>query len=314
MCAHVTVAVSTLRLDVAWVAFFFDNFVSPLIESNQIMRTFSLLAGAIALAMPLLNHARAEIISFEDKSLSANSFYNGGPVTNSNGWTSGGAFFNNAYDSSFGGFWSGWSYSNVQNTTTPGVDNQYAAFAGSGFGGSGNYAVAYQSATTYINLPQNFSVQSTRISNTTYAALSLLNGDAFSKKFGGATGNDPDFFKLTIHGYDSGAALGNITGTREVYLADYRSANNVLDFVVSDWQLIDLTQLGNARSLGFSLSSSDNGQFGMNTPAYFALDQITIVAVPEPSTLASIGSILAIGYMVRRSRKPQFQNASEFGM
>jgi hypothetical protein len=28
----------------------------------------------------------------------------------------------------------------------------------------------------------------------------MLNGDSFAKKFGGASGNDPDFFKLTIIG------------------------------------------------------------------------------------------------------------------
>ena len=32
--------------------------------------------------------------------------------------------------------------------------------------------------------------------------------------------------------------------------------------------------------LEFALSSSDNGTFGMNTPAYFAMDSLSVTAVP----------------------------------
>ncbi|MEQ1825642.1 MAG: DUF4465 domain-containing protein [Pirellula sp.] len=242
--------------------------------------------------------SRAAVITFEDKSLAANSFYNGGPATNSNGWTSGGGFFPNSYDSSFGGFWSGWSYSNVQNNTTAGFGNQYASFAGSGFGGAGNYAVAYQATSLYINLPTNSAAQSARIANTTYTALSMLNGDGFSKKFGGVTGNDPDFYLLTIRGFDNLAAQGSITGTLDVYLADFRASNNSLDFVSNSWQLVDLTALGNAKSIGFSLASSDVGQFGINTPTYFALDELSIIAVPEPSSLILLAAVAVFATMV----------------
>jgi hypothetical protein len=266
------------------------------------MRTLVVFLISLCLLNASPGSCSAEIINFEDKGLAVNSFYNGGPVTNTNGWTSGGAFFRNSYDSAFGGFWNGWSYSNVTNATTQGFGNQYAAFAGSGYGGNGNYAVAYQSGTPYINLPTGALLHSTRVTNTTYAALSMSNGDNFSKKFGGVTGNDPDFFLLTIRGYDGLSASGNATGSAEIYLADYRSSNSSLDFVVADWRLVDLTSLGNARSLGFSLSSSDNGNFGMNTPAYFALDELRLTAVPEPSGLATLGFLWMAGLAIRRKR------------
>jgi hypothetical protein len=247
---------------------------------------------------------QGEIIHFEDKSLASNSFFNGGPTTNSNGWTSGGAFFHNSYDSAFGGFWSGWSYSNVQNNTTPGFGNQYASYAGGGFGGAGNYAVAYQGGSNFINFPTLSSLQSTRISNTTYTAFSILNGDAFSKKFGGTTGNDPDFFLLTIRGYDSLSATGNVTGERQLYLADYRNPNNSLDYVLTGWELLDLTGLGSVRSIGFDLNSSDVGQFGINTPTYFALDQLSFNAVPEPVSLVlvALGGAAMFAPRVRKLR------------
>src|SRR5207249_4062813 len=113
---------------------------------------------------------------------------------------------------------------------------------------------------------------SARIANTTYAALSMLNGDSFAKKFGGASGNDPDYFLLTITGLDS---QQHSTGSVDFYLADYRFANNAQDYIVSDWTTVDLSSLGlDTQTLSFGLTSSDVGDYGMNTPAYFALDNL----------------------------------------
>jgi hypothetical protein len=51
------------------------------------------------------------------------------------------------------------------------------------------------------------------------------------------------------------------------------------------------------KSLEFSLNSSDAGVFGMNTPAYFALDDLN--CVPEPATMI----LLALGGILLRKRK-----------
>ena len=124
--------------------------------------------------------------------------------------------------------------------------------------------------------------------------FAVLNGDGFSKKFGGPSGNDPDFFKLTITGKD---ATGATTGAVDLFLADYRFSDNSLDYVLSDWTFVDLSSLGAVSSLAFALDSSDTGQFGINTPGYFALDDLSVNAVPEPSTalmLVAGGLILLI--------------------
>ncbi len=98
-------------------------------------------------------------------------------------------------------------------------------------------------------------------------------GDAFAKKFGGTTGNDPDFFQLTITGKnDAGQSIGSI----EVYLADYRFANNQLDYIIDDWIQVDLSPIGMASFLEFSIASSDVGPFGIDTPAFFAVDEIVM--------------------------------------
>jgi len=99
-------------------------------------------------------------------------------------------------------------------------------------------------------------------------------------------------------------ALGVLTGSEDFYLADYRVPSSVAQpYVISQWTTVDLTPLGNATSLEFALTSSDVGQFGMNTPAYFAMDNLTLVPVPEPGTLALTGLGIAglIGHCRRTS-------------
>lgn len=255
-------------------------------------------AFACLVAINITQGASAAIVTFEDLSLSPNSFYNGGPATNNAGWTSGGAGFGNSYNSSFGGFWNGFSYSNVNDTTTAGFGNQYAAYTGSGLGGAGNYAVAYSGSSAFINLPSGTSAQSVYLTNTTYAALSMLNGDMFAKKFGGLTGNDPDFFDVTITGYGGLGASGLATGSVTFRLADYTFSDNSLDYIRDTWGLVDLTPVGSAVSLGFTWSSSDMSGSFVNTPTYVALDNLTVV--PEPSSVWV--SLLSLGVLLRRKR------------
>lgn len=246
-----------------------------------------LLAGTSALAV---------VVDFEEfdqppYSLGPESYWNGSD--GSGGFTSHGAFFNNLYTDWGGGFyaWSGWSVSNQTDNTTPGYDNQYSAYPGGGADGSEFYGLSYtfNPGDAHIELPAGAELQHLLVTNTTYAALSMLNGDFVSKKFGGNSGDDPDWFKLTITGLDEDEVE---TGHVDFYLADYRFADNDLDYIVDEWTLVDLTSLSTARRLSFGLDSSDvHPEWGMNTPAYFALDNL--VFVPEPATAALLLSCVA---------------------
>lgn len=246
----------------------------------------------------VVRSASAQTATFENLSLAPQSYQNGAGLSGS--FASGGATFNNDYTAAFDS-WSGWSYSNVKNVTTPGFGNQYAAFHRPEGGGdmSPNYAVAYNFSPgdATIVLPANARPTKLRITNTTYAGLSMRNGDAFAKKFGGASGNDADFFLLTVHGRN---AANQPTGSVDFYLADYRFANNGQDYIVETWTTVDLTSLAATTSqLSFSLTSSDVGPFGMNTPAYFAADTLTMVPVPEPGWLLAVA---AGGFLFRRKK------------
>ncbi len=242
------------------------------------------------LAMTTVARAGAAA-DFEDLSLAAESYWNGS--SGSGGFTSGSGHFNNNYDQTYHS-WDGFSYSNITDTATSGMAGQYNSIAGGGQGGSENYAVGYVGWARPPTMTLNTAgvVEGLYVSNNNYTYYSMLNGDAFSKKFGGASGNDADWFLLTITGRDISA---DITGTVNFYLADYRFTDNGFDYIVDTWEYVDLMSLGVVKSLEFTLSSSDTGQFGMNTPAYFALDTV----VPEPCSLALFA---AVGLLLRKRR------------
>lgn len=252
-----------------------------MIALNFSTKSIVSLVGVALLTLGTTVSAQAATIDFEDLPLVPNSFYNGSD--SAGGFTSRGAFFNNNYNPTFGS-WSGWSYSNTTDTTTPGFTNQYSAYTGSGFNGSSNYGVAFtfSPGDAYVDLPTGENPVSMQVTNTTYAALSILSGDQFAKKFGGVSGNDPDFFQLVITGLDTS---NSAVGTVDYYLADYRFEDNSKDYVVNTWQSVDLSSLEGATRLSFTVTSSDIGPFGLNTPAYFATDNLTTTPVPEPSSM-----------------------------
>lgn len=251
--------------------------------------------------------ARADsVATFEDLGLSPGSFLNSaGPTSR---FLSGGNDFNSNFDPTFNS-WSGWAISSTTDTTTPGFTNQYSAITGSGADGSATYAVAFtfgpgddlfHPAGSVVDLAPGTSPASVDVTNTTYAYLSMLNGDSFAHKFGPG-----DFFLLDVTGYSGAGGTGRAVGTVDFYLADFLGGNHS---IVNTWQLLDLTPLAGAASLRFGLRSSDNNpDFGMNTPAYFAIDDlrtVAITAVPEASTLAlTVAGLLGLAALRRIGRR-----------
>ena len=239
------------------------------------------------------------VVGFDDLSLASESFYNGSDGAGS--FSSGGALFNNTFTDFGGGFtgWTGWSYSNVTDNSTPGFTNQYSAITGGGANGSANFGVAFGTSPgdATIAWPQSMSPESIMVTNTTFAYLDMLSGSPFSKVFGGESGDDPDFFLLTITGLD---IQGQSVGSVDFYLADFRFEDNALDVLVDTWTEVDLTSLDGAVQLSFGLESSDVGAFGMNTPAYFAIDNLRLVPEPASLILLIFGGLVALRRRRRR--------------
>ena len=189
------------------------------------------------------------------------------------GFDDGLAHFECVYDTAWGGTWSrGFAYSNKKDSVTSGYLNQYSAKTGIGYNGSNQYLVAWASDTLTVSLKGSAMGKPTKgfyITNNTYAYNSMRDGDGFAKKFGGVPNNDSDWYKLTVNGYLNGTMK---TDYIEFYLADFRNPDSTKDYIIKTWEWVDLLPIGQADSFKFSLSSSDTGQFGMNTPAYFCMD------------------------------------------
>lgn len=245
------------------------------------MKKFTLFVLSLCISLFLFSQT---VSTFENLTLATDTFWDGSDLTG--GFNSGNSYFPNNYNTIFFS-WSGFTYSNKKDSVTPGYGNQYSAAPASGYNGSSNYAVADDYGNAKVLLTGSAAgklVNGFYITNNTYAYLSMRDGDAFSKKFGGATGADTDWFKLTAQGWLNGTLKNT---TVEFYLADFRSSDSTQDYIVKDWSWVNLQPLGNVDSLQFFLSSSDTGQWGMNTPAYFCIDNFTTSDVVNVAPVAA---------------------------
>ena len=230
-------------------------------------------------------------------------------------------------------FGPGFSYSRFVDSTTPGFRNLFTAMPGGGSDGMGNAVagetygmIATGSETLADGTPISFAtinferaamLTSLDVANSTYAFQYFANGldglgnpdfnplDQFS---------DGDFLRLRIEGFDGQDRSGKSVGEIEVDLANYGGAGTADDQFLDGWTEIDLTSLGEARSLSFSLTSSQISEFAdpitneprffSDVPAFLAIDNLTFVtAIPEPTTAGVlwISSLALIS--LRRHRK-----------
>jgi hypothetical protein len=231
------------------------------------------------------------------------------------GFTSNGTFFSNSYSAPYAS-WSGWSYSDVYDPTTTGPSpfttdylHQFAAITGTAPGGSGNYGIEYGTGGV-INLPSGTSPVSFQVTNTTYSYLAMTLGDGFATPF--TTGS---FFELKIFGWSGLNGAGTQVGNEiDFYLANYTSSSSL---PVDVWSLVNLSSLAGAQSLTFDYASSDVGQFGINTPEFFAMDNLTLstASVPEPSSvilcLAGLGTVGMAAVKRREARRRLSSNLGD---
>jgi hypothetical protein len=210
------------------------------------------------------NNEHLITIDFQNLELDDSNFWNGSDRTG--GFTINLATFKNDFDTVYHS-WSGFSYSNITDIETPSWSNQYSAYITGGGNSSNIYAVCYVNTfgenAAEISFSNEVDMVSARVTNSTYLYYSLLNGDDYTQPF-----SDGDWFLLTITAFDTN---GNEVGAVEFYLADFRNGKTT---IIDSWAEVALGSLSGVKSLVFSLSSSDTGEWGMNTPAYFCLDNL----------------------------------------
>lgn len=217
-----------------------------------------------------------QVVDFESVSLTAESYDNG--ASGSGDFVIDEITFSNYYNADYD-YHNGFAMSNMTDVTTDGPGNQFSAYTGSGFN-SVNFATFMNSGA--ITTTATASITEFKISNTTYGALSMLNGDAYGKQFGTIYAADgttedgtlgEDYFKVWVVGI---AADGTTKDSVEVYLADYRFADDAQDYIVNTWETVDLTGFSfDVSEVNFRFESSDNHPlYGVNTPKNIAVDDV----------------------------------------
>ena len=243
-----------------------------------------LLSLTLALFLAVLAFAQ-DPATFEDVQLGGGGIWQ--PPIGENEMPSGGWLFTNNTQN---GYWGGFTASNRTDLNQSGLDAQYTAAAGCGYDGSSQYAVAYTMGVqtdVYAADGQSYTVTGCYVTNNLWTYQDILQGGYGEPPYGGTTGNDPDWFKVTATGQN---ASGQTVGTLDFYLADYRFANNEEDYVLNTWEWFDLSPLGNVATISFSLSSSRGSGYNMITPAYFCMDNFNGVApggIDEPPYIAN---------------------------
>lgn len=246
-----------------------------------------LFLSAIAVSMLADNSAALQPASFEDLTVNADGIYRSdAPTTGgAQSWKSGGYTFSTYVDSSYAPSYYYYDVTVSSLTETTFVQDYSAGYdmksAAGGAALGSNYAVWYNNyyGSSTVKLDARQTVSGMYVTNNTYATTSMENGDSYAKKFA-----QDDWFKLTINGYQKDASNNEVkTGSVDFYLADFRTEGN--HYIVKDWTWCDLTTLGEVDAIGFELSSSDTGTWGMNTPAYFCFDELGAEAPTGLSTL-----------------------------
>lgn len=183
----------------------------------------------------------------------------------------------NAWD---GMSWEGFTISQVDTDTM----NVFSCVAKGGVQGEGTpYAIGYYSdyvsstlgyASNMILFNEVYYPEYVYICQNSNTFEAISNGLTPANKF-----TEKDSLVLTISGIDD-----EWKDTQQVvyFLALGREFNQ-------GWVKVDLSSIGATKGLSFRIRSTDVGQWGTNTPTYFALDKLTvsqqaITALPSLTT------------------------------
>lgn len=191
----------------------------------------------------------------------------------------------NAWD---GMSWEGFTISQVDTDTM----NVFSCVAKGGVQGEGTpYAIGYYSdyvsstlgyASNMILFNEVYYPEYVYICQNSNTFEAISNGLTPANKF-----TEKDSLVLTISGIDD-----EWHDTQQVvyFLALGREFNQ-------GWVKVDLSSIGATKGLSFRIRSTDVGQWGTNTPTYFALDKLTvnqqaITALPSLTTQPSVAKKL----------------------
>lgn len=178
-----------------------------------------------------------------------------------------------------GASWEGFTLSRVAQDTA----NVFGCVANGGVAGVGTpYMIGYFSewitelqgySSNIIYFDQAYCPEYIYVCQNSNTMEAITHGGVYNAR----AFNEKDTLALIISALN---AQNEETGRITYYLAVEGKKNN-------GWEKVSLTALGEAHGLGFSMTTTDIGDWGSNTPLYFALDALTVQAKANTS-LSSI--------------------------
>lgn len=204
-------------------------------------------------------------------------------------------------------YWNGgFAISNFTNMTQGDYQNQCSVYDKNGGHNGGNFAVAFgysdsyndpetsyeKCAKIYLTNADGYRVvtkdspvegepkygkfNSVWVCNTTYAYLVMKDGNSFTQ---GSLQKQKGWFKVVFVALDKD---GYSTGKQvEYYLANFDPSKNVESGLTNEirtgWSKVDLSGLGDSLcTVAINFEGSDSSTYGLNTPAYVAIDDIDV--------------------------------------
>ena len=176
---------------------------------------------------------------------------------------------------SYGGMsWEGFTISRVSQDTA----NVFGCVANGGLAGVGTpYVIGYFSewvtmaneySSNIIMFDQEYYPEYVYICQNSNTMEAITHGNVFNAR----AFTEQDTLTLVIAALDMTLAEGD---TIHYHLAVNGEKNN-------GWVKVPLTALGKTAGLSFRMTTTDMGEYGANTPLYFALDGLTVNT--EPTT------------------------------
>ncbi len=216
----------------------------------------------------------SQITTFEDLILEPESHFPGNwtPVEDSiTSFVSGNFRFTTNSNSSYPA-WAFIGVSRQTDTVFASYDtDQFHNVVGHGVDNSPTFAIAniapHLGVTSIYPLDStsNQSIKGMYITNSSCTYNSIINGDYMETPF-----KQGDSLILVI----DGLVNDSIINTAHYSLADYRSNESIDHYALNTWQWIDLSNLGEVDELQFNIIGSRNGDWGLNSPAYFSFDNL----------------------------------------
>ncbi len=168
-------------------------------------------------------------------------------------WKSGDYTF---YTDNYYGYYLAFYASNETENTSTGWQQPYRSAIGGAFESTnfGIWSSDYYGSNSIMS-DKPLPATGFYVTNNAYAAHVMATGD------GGKQFEEGDYLNLVCVGKLAGVEMGTIT----VELAKDTK-------YIKDWTFIDLSSLGQVNEVMFYMTGSDTGAWGLNTPAYFCMD------------------------------------------